>query len=255
VLIDRIADGMMFGALPEGCGQDDCSGGHLYLDKTTGKYRCTGNSSVWSKCMWEGELSDVKAKAWKIPEWLADEYDYFRHWRYQKRDRAVVKNEVLRAEGKEKEEVGIKSEEAIKSERAKRKFFQIGKKSKAPLDGCTIALDVKKTRVDKLKEIIEELGGTYSDKVNPKVTHLISTDNNYDDETPKVSKAVTLDIPILTEDWLKDSKSKKEFLNQNEYLIGGSEHAINILEREFTDPAEDEKKEAEKKRKRRKSNW
>jgi poly [ADP-ribose] polymerase len=245
VLIDRIAEGMLFGALPEGCGQDDCKGGHLFLDQTTGKYRCTGNSSVWSRCMWEGDPEKIEIKAWKIPDWMKDEYDYFNNWKFKRRDRVIIKNEVIRAKGKEGEEVGVKSEETIKSERAKRKFFSVGKSTKTPLEGYVIALDISKSKIEKISEMIAELGGTYSEKVNPKVTHLISTDDNYDDETPKVAKAITLDIPVLSERWITDSKKKQVFLNQKDYLIGGSNFATDVQDRYFTYPADDEKPEAD----------
>lgn len=45
----------------------------------------------------------------------------------------------------------------------------------------------------------------------------------------------------MSEDWLHESSERGEFLNQKDYLIGGSEAAKRMLTREFTDPNEEEK--------------
>jgi len=88
------------------------------------KYKCTGHSSEWSKCLWECDEDKVETTPWKIPKWLREE-DYFKKWKYQKRKRAVVKSEIVRAEGFTEE--GVTNEEKIKEARAKRRFFDIGK--------------------------------------------------------------------------------------------------------------------------------
>src|SRR4051812_173877 len=51
--MDRIVAGMLFGALPD-C-PEKCSEGHLYYDKVSGKYKCSGNASEWAKCMFESD--------------------------------------------------------------------------------------------------------------------------------------------------------------------------------------------------------
>eukprot|EP01124_Arcella_intermedia_P000047 TRINITY_DN10024_c0_g1_i1.p1 TRINITY_DN10024_c0_g1~~TRINITY_DN10024_c0_g1_i1.p1 ORF type:complete len:933 (-),score=279.47 TRINITY_DN10024_c0_g1_i1:19-2601(-) len=248
-LIERIAEGMAFGALPEGCGQEDCSGGHVFLERSSGKYKCTGHSSEWSKCIWEADT--VEAKAWKIPKWIKEENDFFSTWKWQKRERAVQKSEIVRVEGLT--ETGELTEEAKKAERAKRKFFEIGSNSDSPFQGYNIAFCGKfyKT-LTALKEIVTDLGGKYSAKVNPKVTHLVATQDAIDDEEDKVEDANKFDIPILSIDWIKDTKKKNQILDQKEYIIGGTDKAQSTLTREFSDPAEDEKREQEEQAKEKK---
>jgi len=207
-LLDRIANGAMFGALPVGCGQDDCTNGHLYFDKSTGKYRCTGNSSEWSKCLWEADEDKVEVTPWKFPKWIKDN-DYFKKWKFQKRTRAVVKSEVIRAANVTEE--GVVSEETVKAARAKRRFFDVGKKLENPFDTYVIAFAGKlSTKQGKLKEIVEKLGGTTTTKISPKVTHLVATEKEVKAETSKILDAIKFDIPILSETWIHDTKEKKK---------------------------------------------
>lgn len=64
-LLDRCADGMVFGALklcPECKGQ-------LVLDNYS--YRCTGNISSWTKCMYTSTEPD--RSSWMVPAELREE--------------------------------------------------------------------------------------------------------------------------------------------------------------------------------------
>ena len=67
-LLDRCADGMVFGAL-EPCAV--CSG---QLVARTHYYQCTGNISGWTKCV---ETTKVANRSpWIIPDDLKEEFDF-----------------------------------------------------------------------------------------------------------------------------------------------------------------------------------
>eukprot|EP01125_Pyxidicula_operculata_P012134 TRINITY_DN3984_c0_g1_i1.p1 TRINITY_DN3984_c0_g1~~TRINITY_DN3984_c0_g1_i1.p1 ORF type:complete len:919 (+),score=265.76 TRINITY_DN3984_c0_g1_i1:39-2795(+) len=245
-LLDRIVVGMLFGALPTKCGNEECEEGHLYYDKTSATYKCSGHSSAWARCQWES--ATVEVSPWKLPKWVKEDIDYFSNWKFEKRERAIVKSTTVRAEVTDESSMAGKnvSEEQIRQARMKRKFFNIGKKSETPFENLIFSFAGKLSKTQKaLTTVVEALGGTVSSKVTPKVTHLIATQRAVDDEIAKVEEAVKFDIPIMSESFIDDSEEKKEFLDQKKYLIGGSDHAKKNLTRDFTDPKEDEAKELE----------
>jgi hypothetical protein len=50
----------------------------------------------------------------------------------------------------------------------------------------------------------------------------------------------------MSEDWIHESQERGEFLNQKDFLIGGSQKAKKTLKRDFTDPDEEDKKASQK---------
>jgi len=241
-LIARVAEGMMFGIVKE-CDTEDCSGGHVYYDKATGKYRCTGQPSEWAQCLFEADQADVKVSAYKLPDENWRKKGFFKTWKFTKRTRAVEKSVIVRAEVTE-DAHGV-AEEQIKAARLKRKFFDIGKKNEKPFTGYLISFTGKLSETQgELEKIVTSLGGKVSKTISPANTHLITTEAAVKKAGGKIDDAYQYDVPMMSEDWLHESSERGEFLNQKDYLIGGSEKAKNILTREFSDPAEEEKREA-----------
>ena len=62
-LIDRVAEGMVNGALPK-C--PECKG-PLRPSSVAGKIKCSGHLSAWSRCSYEADNSEVKRTKWKSP--------------------------------------------------------------------------------------------------------------------------------------------------------------------------------------------
>lgn len=63
-LLERLVDGMWFGALPN-CPNKECNGPFLYWSSSSGKYKCSG-SLPWAKCSYEVEPDKVERKDWEI---------------------------------------------------------------------------------------------------------------------------------------------------------------------------------------------
>jgi len=88
------------------------------------------------------------------------------------------------------------------------------------LDGVQLCITgtlslVRREMVDK----IQSLGGSFSNTVSKHVTYLIATVNELEVNTKKVSRALDLGIPILSEDWLHESEKRKKKLDIKSYLL------------------------------------
>eukprot|EP00659_Diplonema_papillatum_P021159 gene21159-32595_t len=75
--LDRIADGMLFGALPK-C--DECDGDLRFVRS---KYVCTGSVDAFTRCSnFKGE--DVARRPWKIPGHIAGDHPALKKYKYKK---------------------------------------------------------------------------------------------------------------------------------------------------------------------------
>lgn len=83
-----------------------------------------------------------------------------------------------------------------------------GKKAAAPatpvLDGCKIALSGTFPGVTQatIKTRAEALGATVASTVTDDATHVVATESDYNKPSPKVAKAQSLGIHIVSLDWL-----------------------------------------------------
>ncbi|KAK4139223.1 poly polymerase catalytic domain-containing protein [Dichotomopilus funicola] len=82
--------------------------------------------------------------------------------------------------------------------------------SKPALDGCRVALSgtFQGTTHATIKTRAEALGATVGSRVADDTTHLIATEADYDKPSPKVSQAQSLDIHIVTLDWLQTCETQ-----------------------------------------------
>eukprot|EP00121_Abeoforma_whisleri_P000170 Awhi_evm1s153 len=89
------------------------------------------------------------------------------------------------------------------------------------LAGLSICISGKLSmgRSDWQKKIILN-GGAVENGVTKKCTHLITTEDEIDSGTAKVAKAQASGIPILSEDFLLDSISKKKLQPEKKYVLG-----------------------------------
>lgn len=68
-------------------------------------------------------------------------------------------------------------------------------------------------------DLVKENGGKFSKTVTKNLTHLITTEKEFDDVTEKVSKAQGYDIPIVSEDFINDSIEQGKLANVDDYLF------------------------------------
>lgn len=110
-----------------------------------------------------------------------------------------------------------------------------------------------KTR-DEISTLIEENGGTVASSVTKKVTHLITTEEDFAAASNKVETAKKNGIFIVNEDWLHDSikdgsaKDEKKYSLEEEEGKGGKKRkVVEEEEEEEEKPAKKGKKAAAKK--------
>eukprot|EP01127_Copromyxa_protea_P011414 TRINITY_DN2868_c0_g1_i1.p1 TRINITY_DN2868_c0_g1~~TRINITY_DN2868_c0_g1_i1.p1 ORF type:complete len:907 (-),score=279.95 TRINITY_DN2868_c0_g1_i1:69-2789(-) len=248
-VLNRIASGMLYGAPPHSCGEEGCEEGHIFWDASEAVYKCSGHTSGWTKCIYEATQDEIKIEDYVIPDWAREDSKFLEKWVFKQHKRPNEKRVIVRAAATE--DMEGRAEEELKEAKKNRSFFKVGTKTEKPFDGFLIAFGGKLSQTaGKLQKIVEDLGGEYSAKVTIHVTHVISTEKQCA-KLPKSAQdvkgkgkldlAIKYDIPILSEDWIHETEERGEFLNQSDYLVGGSKTARAALKRDFTDPNEEEK--------------
>ncbi|KAL2159038.1 hypothetical protein VTH06DRAFT_2797 [Thermothelomyces fergusii] len=99
-----------------------------------------------------------------------------------------------------------------------------GKKTaaKPALDRCILALSGTFPGVTHaaIKAKAESLGATVASGVTGDVTHLVTTDNDYNKPSPRVTKAQSLGIHIVSLDWLLACETNNTRESESDYTFG-----------------------------------
>jgi poly [ADP-ribose] polymerase len=101
-----------------------------------------------------------------------------------------------------------------------------GKKAAAPskpaLEGCTIVLSgtFPGATHGSIKTRVEALGAVLATSVTDKATHLVATENDYKKPSPKVAKAQSLGIKIVSLDWLSACEEGNTKESEDSYVPG-----------------------------------
>ncbi|KAL5008566.1 hypothetical protein ScPMuIL_014147 [Solemya velum] len=204
-LLDAVADRMAFGSL-ERC--PECKDGQLTY--TTGGYKCTGNLTEWTKCMYRTQTP--KRKAWKVPKEYHD-VDYLKNYKYVKRDRVFPPQAKMSDEGPVS---SLDSTDGSSQPLENMKFVICGKTSKSK---------------GELTKQISKLGGRVVTKVDGQIAACISTK----DEVGKMSKHIKdskkADIHVIAEDFLEDvSKGGAALLIQKHSLASWGADPVKRLD-------------------------
>ena len=69
-----------------------------------------------------------------------------------------------------------------------------------------------------LKNLISEYSGIYARNVTKNTTYLVATSEEFIKKTNKIKEAITLEIPIVREDFIHDSIKKGKLLGEASYL-------------------------------------
>ncbi|XP_033328280.2 poly-(ADP-ribose) polymerase [Megalopta genalis] len=185
-LLDRLSDAICFGALKP-CSK--CSGQLVY---TSGLgYKCTGDVTEWAKC--EHVTQDPKRKKISIPSNLKQQYPELKSLK-SKVNRRLIKVTAPSTSTSIKKEDEVDSGPKVQSKPKPLKhmqFFIIGRTGRDKAD---------------LKKEIIHLGGEVSAKLHENVTAVISTQKEIDKMSAKMEEAQSLDIQVITEDFIDEAK-------------------------------------------------
>lgn len=205
-LLDRCADGIMFGAL-ENC--PECKDGKLVLSSTKNGYKCTGNISGWTACTYLTQKPE--RRNWIIPSDLKKENDFLKKIKLKIRERIFPKKEP---------KDNIKEEKEI-----------AGK----PL------LNKKVTIVGRLKqnqkiiqEKVQNLGGI-CDPGNPTIDCFccISSPGEVYKGSKKMDLVEKYQIPVVTEEYLEAIKDGGAIAKVSQYAIapwGGERKSVDTVD-------------------------
>jgi poly [ADP-ribose] polymerase 2/3/4 len=95
-----------------------------------------------------------------------------------------------------------------------------------PLEGCVLALSGKFAAYGhshgSLEALVRDLGGTVMASVNPKTTHVICTDDEYEIDSKKVADGKARDLPLLGPQWVIDCSSQSKKVDPTWYACGKS---------------------------------
>ncbi|KXX76020.1 Poly [ADP-ribose] polymerase 2 [Madurella mycetomatis] len=96
--------------------------------------------------------------------------------------------------------------------------------AKPALDGCKIALSGTFPGVPQatLKAKAEAAGATVASTVTDDTTHLVATEADYNKPSPKVAKAQSLGIPIVSMEWLSLCEQNKTREPEKDFIPGDS---------------------------------
>eukprot|EP00294_Goniomonas_avonlea_P012894 CAMPEP_0114554936 /NCGR_PEP_ID=MMETSP0114-20121206/8477_1 /TAXON_ID=31324 /ORGANISM="Goniomonas sp, Strain m" /LENGTH=645 /DNA_ID=CAMNT_0001740019 /DNA_START=6 /DNA_END=1943 /DNA_ORIENTATION=- len=96
-------------------------------------------------------------------------------------------------------------------------------KSVEPLDGCVLAISgtfsVSRAEFTKL---VNTNGGSIANSVTKAVTHLVTTDAEFQGKTAKVVAAEAKGLPIVSEDWVHESIKAGAKEDEASYTIGAA---------------------------------
>ena len=184
VLLDRCTDGMAFGALNR-C--TECGHGHFHYNNDG--YYCKGNITEWTKCT--NVTKDPPRTAWKISSDLKEDITFLKKFKPKKGKRIfpAVKEVVPKASHSQgRDEVDAKPTHVP------------GK----PLSGLTFTV-IGRLKITKaaMKNKIQELGGTFTEKISPKVTCCISSSGEVAKNSKKIQDADKINVPVVSEDYLE----------------------------------------------------
>ncbi|KAK7576565.1 hypothetical protein V9T40_012851 [Parthenolecanium corni] len=186
VMLDRLADGMTFGALKP-C--KVCKKGQLVFRSGVG-YFCLGNKDEWTRC--EAVIDDPERKKFLIPNELKKKYEFLNEYKCKVQKRvfeanqpstsvtSIVSQSIMKSTQSEASTSGPKVDKVLP---LKSMLFYIGIKSKE--EKTKIELDIRK------------LGGQVANKLTDSTTAVISNSNDVEKKYKYIKEAEELNIQVL----------------------------------------------------------
>ncbi|CAN6171745.1 unnamed protein product [Urochloa humidicola] len=194
-LLDRCADGMLFGALGP-C--PVCNNGLYYYN---GQYQCSGNVSEWAKCTYSTTEPVRIKKKWKIPDGTENDYlmKWFKSQKVKKPERVLPPISPEKSGSKATQRSRLLSPEGLD----KLRFSIVGQ---------------SKEVVDQSIQKLKDAGANFHARVAKDVDCLISC-GELDNENAEVRKARRLKVPIVREDYIGECIRKNRMLPFDLYKV------------------------------------
>ncbi|XP_013411414.1 poly [ADP-ribose] polymerase 1-like [Lingula anatina] len=179
-LLDNVADCMAFGAL-KNC--PECKEGQLVY--SSDGYKCTGNLSAWTKCMYV--TKNPARKAFKIPTEYHD-VEFLKKYKYVKKERVWPKVSVVTTEGPiSSSGVALGTDKPLHN----MKFVIIGR---------------TKMSKDAITKAVNAMGGMIVSKLDKTVAACISSEAEVQKNSKKIQEAKSADVHVVSEDFLEAAK-------------------------------------------------
>ncbi|KAG2641532.1 poly [ADP-ribose] polymerase 1-like isoform X2 [Panicum virgatum] len=193
-LLDRCADGMLFGALGP-C--PVCSNGLYYYN---GQYQCSGNVSEWSKCTYSTTEPVRIKKKWQIPDGTDNDYltTWFKSQKVKKPERVLPPMSPEKSGSKATQGARLLSPEGLD----KLRFSIVGQSKEA----------------DESIQKLKHAGANFHARVAKDIDCLISY-GELDNENAEVRKARRLKIPIVREEYIGECIRKNRKLPVDLYKV------------------------------------
>ncbi|XP_032694743.1 poly [ADP-ribose] polymerase 1 isoform X2 [Lontra canadensis] len=190
-ILDRVADGMVFGALLP-C--EECSGQLVFKSDA---YYCTGDVTAWTKCMVKTQTPS--RKDWVTPKEFR-EISYLKKLKIKKQDRIFPPETsapvVAAPPSTASAPAGVNSSTLPDKPLSNMKILTLGKLAR---------------NKDEVKAMIEKLGGKLTGTAN-KASLCISTKKEVDKMSRKMEEVREAGIRVVSEDFLCDVSSSTRSL-------------------------------------------
>ncbi|KAM9676510.1 LOW QUALITY PROTEIN: poly [ADP-ribose] polymerase 1-like [Dama dama] len=212
-ILDRVADGLVFGALLP-C--EECSGQLVFKGDA---YYCTGDVTAWTKCMVKTQTPN--RKEWVTPKEFR-EISYFKKLKIKKQDR-IFPPESSAPVGAAPPPPAASAPAAVPS----------GPPDKPLSNMKILTLGKLSQNKDEVKATIEKLGGKLTGTAN-KASLCISTKKEVDKMNKKMEEVKEANIRVVSEDFLQDisasTKSLQELLSTHLLSPWGAEVKVEPVE-------------------------
>ncbi|UKZ72652.1 hypothetical protein TrVFT333_000285 [Trichoderma virens FT-333] len=98
-----------------------------------------------------------------------------------------------------------------------------------PLDGCVIAIsgkfDNSKHTHASLEQLIKSLGGSVTKSVTKTTTHVVCSEDDYNNDSAKVAAGKAKDLPLVSPDWIFEAEKENKTIDPQTHVWGSDKPA------------------------------
>lgn len=93
-----------------------------------------------------------------------------------------------------------------------------------PLEGRVLAIsgkfDNSKHTHASLEQLVKSLGGSVTKSVTKTTTHVVCTEDDYNNNTAKVAAGKAKDLPLVSPQWIFESEKQNKTIDPQEHVWG-----------------------------------